>query len=131
MNQEQFVYWLNGFVELTGGAQPTGTQWKSIVEHLNLVFKKVTPPVDNSTKVATTGFVAQEIAKVVPDAVKEVKATPYEPRQPNSDDWWKEWIEKTQKPGINPPPSPWPQVYPNQPWVSPHQPWLPDQTLIC
>jgi hypothetical protein len=43
MTAEQFSYWLNGFVELNGDQQPTAAQWKSITEHLNTVFVKVTP----------------------------------------------------------------------------------------
>ena len=42
MSDEQFCYWLQGFVELTGGKEPTLDQWKVIKEHLQLVFKKVT-----------------------------------------------------------------------------------------
>ncbi|WP_250538792.1 MULTISPECIES: hypothetical protein [unclassified Caballeronia] len=45
MTPEQFSYWLQGFVELGNGAAPTPEQWKSIREHLDTVFKKVTPPV--------------------------------------------------------------------------------------
>lgn len=48
MNSESFAYWLQGFVELNGGQIPTEDQWRSIVEHLNLVFKKVTPPLFGS-----------------------------------------------------------------------------------
>jgi hypothetical protein len=44
MTPEQFCYWLQGFGEL-GGTPPTPDQWKSINEHLALVFHKVTPPV--------------------------------------------------------------------------------------
>lgn len=44
MNAEQFAYWLQGFVELNGHA-PTPEQWQSIKDHLQLVFKKVTPQV--------------------------------------------------------------------------------------
>jgi hypothetical protein len=43
MNPEQFAYWLNGFAELNGGERPTPEQWKSITEHLQTVFVKVTP----------------------------------------------------------------------------------------
>lgn len=43
MNAESFAYWLQGFIELNGSA-PTANQWQSIKEHLQLVFKKVTPP---------------------------------------------------------------------------------------
>lgn len=42
MTPEQFVYWLQGFVELHGD-EPTPTQWLQIKDHLSLVFNKVTP----------------------------------------------------------------------------------------
>lgn len=44
MTPENFVYWLNGFVELNGNP-PTPEQWQSIKEHLQLVMTKVTPPI--------------------------------------------------------------------------------------
>lgn len=44
MDALQFAYWLQGFTELHG-EPPTPEQWKSIKEHLALVFTKVTPPV--------------------------------------------------------------------------------------
>lgn len=43
MNERDFVYWLQGFVELTSLDSPTAEQWKMIKEHLQLVFLKVTP----------------------------------------------------------------------------------------
>jgi len=46
MNAQDFAYWLHGFVELTQGQTPNPAQWKAICEHLDLVFKKVTPKVD-------------------------------------------------------------------------------------
>lgn len=42
MTAEQFTYWLQGFVELNG-AMPNEVQWKSITDHLKVVFNKVTP----------------------------------------------------------------------------------------
>jgi hypothetical protein len=39
---EQFAYWLQGFAELNA-EPPTPEQWKSINEHLQTVFVKVTP----------------------------------------------------------------------------------------
>ena len=45
MTPDQFVYWMQGFVEL-GSEHPTAAQWKSICEHLATVFHKVTPPVE-------------------------------------------------------------------------------------
>ena len=44
MDALQFAYWLQGFAELNS-QQPTPEQWQSIREHLDTVFKKVTPPV--------------------------------------------------------------------------------------
>lgn len=43
MDALQFAYWLNGFAELSGDEPPTPAQWRSITEHLALVFTKVTP----------------------------------------------------------------------------------------
>ena len=42
MDAQQFTYWLQGFAELNE-APPTPEQWKSIRDHLALVFQKVTP----------------------------------------------------------------------------------------
>ncbi len=45
MTPQDFVYWLNGFVELGGDrVAPSEEQWKSICEHLKLTMNKVTPP---------------------------------------------------------------------------------------
>ena len=43
MNHNQFTYWLQGFVEMNGGKQPTKEQWQIIKDHLKLCFNKVTP----------------------------------------------------------------------------------------
>lgn len=42
MNPEQFAYWLQGWIELSGGKIPTEHEWNLIVEHLNAVFVKIT-----------------------------------------------------------------------------------------
>jgi hypothetical protein len=44
MTPENFCYWLQGKAELHPNA-PTKEQWQSILEHLDLVMTKVTPPV--------------------------------------------------------------------------------------
>jgi hypothetical protein len=54
MSERDFAYWLHGFVELTQGQTPNPAQWKAICEHLDLVFKKVTPPVGENAKGAET-----------------------------------------------------------------------------
>lgn len=45
MTPEQFCYWLQGFSEITATTNqaPTSEQWKIINDHLQTVFKKVTP----------------------------------------------------------------------------------------
>lgn len=47
MIPEQFCYWLQGYSELTNEV-PTKEQWENIQEHLNLVFTKVTKPINLS-----------------------------------------------------------------------------------
>lgn len=42
MNHDQFAYWLQGFVEMNGGKEPTKAQWKMIKDHLQLCFWKTT-----------------------------------------------------------------------------------------
>jgi len=41
MTQEQFIYWLQGYVEING-QQPNAEQWEMIKQHLRTVFTKVT-----------------------------------------------------------------------------------------
>lgn len=47
MTPEQFCYWLQGRAELVK-QPPNEEEWKSIVEHLGLVFTKVTSPAPGS-----------------------------------------------------------------------------------
>ena len=42
MNERDFCYWLQGFVELNGIETLSETQVQIIEEHLNLVFNKTT-----------------------------------------------------------------------------------------
>lgn len=43
MKPEQFVYWLQGYFELTGSNELSEQQVEIIKDHLALVFKKETP----------------------------------------------------------------------------------------
>lgn len=43
MTPENFVYWLQGFLELSYQTSLDETQTKTIRDHLNLVFEKKTP----------------------------------------------------------------------------------------
>lgn len=51
MNAEQFVYWLNGYLELSGAQEMSAAQLKCVREHLALVLHKVTPPTTAPTTV--------------------------------------------------------------------------------
>lgn len=94
MTPENFAYWLNGFVELTQGQTPCPAQWKAIKEHLDLVFKKVTPPVaetkikvDVDTKGAQKAV--EDLAKSYEEAIKRVKdANPYPSWYPSVQPYW-------------------------------------------
>lgn len=66
MTPEQFCYWMQGFVELSGGNPPTTDQWTSISEHLQQVFNKKTPPV--------------QLTRNIEDAIRQ--ATPFAPPDP-------------------------------------------------
>lgn len=63
MTPEQFAYWLHGFTELNGTTPPTAAQWKSICEHIDTVFKKVTPPVSEGEKLQEMLEIARERAQ--------------------------------------------------------------------
>ena len=43
MTQENFVYWLNGFLEISDAKKLNEKQVQIIKDHLALVFEKVTP----------------------------------------------------------------------------------------
>lgn len=43
MSPDSFCYWLNGFFEISDQKELTPQQVHIIKDHLNLVFKKVTP----------------------------------------------------------------------------------------
>lgn len=87
MTPENFAYWLQGFVELTQGQTPNPAQWKSIQEHLGTVFKKVTPPVGETTvKVSVDTKDAQksidDLKKAYDELVRQTKQASPMPT------WW-------------------------------------------
>jgi hypothetical protein len=86
MNAQDFCYWLNGFTELTQGQTPSPAQWKSIREHLDLVFSKVTPPVGEvGVKVDVDTKDAEKVVESLAEAVRkyreatETKPWPFAP----------------------------------------------------
>lgn len=50
MTPEQFCFWLHGFFELTGRDDLSEAQVKMVREHLDLVFTKVTPPLQKKAE---------------------------------------------------------------------------------
>lgn len=90
MNQQDFCYWLNGFIELNEGKMPTPAQWKSICEHLGLVFNKVTPPIkkDNDGLGGIKPNLAEIIEKAKKDILDKEKSSPWvNPFQPVWPNW--------------------------------------------
>lgn len=87
MTAEQFAYWLHGFTELTHGQTPDHAQWKAIREHLDLVFRKVTPSVGEvSVKIDVD---TKDAEKAVGDPAKQwgelARKTREATPRPN---WW-------------------------------------------
>jgi hypothetical protein len=70
LTPEQFVYWLQGYAEVSGATAPTSEQWQIIKDHLDQVFHKVTPiyihqpGVTTRTPVGDT--IAQDVGKSIP-----------------------------------------------------------------
>lgn len=73
MNFERFAYWLQGYVEVTGGEYPTPEQWEIVKDHLSLVFNKVTPVRDVQGRLPDqTREVVQPPAKALDKAAPKV-----------------------------------------------------------
>jgi hypothetical protein len=63
MTAEQFVYWLQGFIEINDPTNITSRETQIIKDHLALVFKKETPTrigtgygVPNKTEIVTNPY---------------------------------------------------------------------------
>ncbi len=63
MNAEQFVYWLNGYLELSGAQEMSAAQVKSVREHLALVLHKVAPLIENPKPTYFGGGVKCEVCQ--------------------------------------------------------------------
>jgi hypothetical protein len=56
MNNQEFIYWLNGFVDAVGEEGPTPKQWETIVSELDKVGEPVLFPVGPITRNSTTPY---------------------------------------------------------------------------
>lgn len=129
MTPEQFAFWLQGYVELTGGTPPTQEQWDSIVEHLGLLFNKVTKPVAKKEQAKEILIEKAAPTKATPaDEQKETKSPSviddYEKIFKKQLDEW-ERINRETQPGVpyQYPPFVPPSTYPTLPYTpSPNWP---------
>lgn len=83
MDASQFTMWLQGFAELSS-APPTPDQWQSIKEHLQLVFTKVTPPVNQAVATPPPQKTPEEHAAALRKMFDRVKQAPAVPSFPGS-----------------------------------------------
>lgn len=81
MSPENFTYWLQGFTEISQ-TPPNDKQWQIIQDHLQEVFRKVTP-------VRTVGDKTVEAKFSIPSAVPKSGENPMlYCHRPNADiDW--------------------------------------------
>ena len=49
MNNQQFIYWLNGFIDAVGEKGPTPKQWETIVSELGKVGETIVYPPSPNT----------------------------------------------------------------------------------
>lgn len=69
MTPENFCYWMKGFVELSEykseNVPPSIDQWRSILDHLELVFDKVTPEIPKKTP---PPYILQQMLQPIPSS---------------------------------------------------------------
>jgi hypothetical protein len=59
MNNQEFIYWLNGFVDAVGEKGPTPKQWETIVSELGKVGEPIVYPTHtpNTAPIQTLPFI--------------------------------------------------------------------------
>lgn len=71
MNAQEFCNWLQGSAELHPGWVPSPEQWKSIKEHLQTVFVKVTPPMTPHVHIVDQSRASPARPKTLDDYLRE------------------------------------------------------------
>ena len=85
MTPEQFVYWLQGFMEVANPTTLDETQTQQIKDHLNLVFDKQTP---DRNSVTYPGWNPQNPPSPMTGApIWQEPHTIVEPTNPIAPDW--------------------------------------------
>jgi hypothetical protein len=80
MTPEQFVFWLQGFMETANPKVVNETQTQIIKDHLALVFNKETP--DRREKVNRESTGNEELNKKLEQAIKDLKIKDFPPYNP-------------------------------------------------
>lgn len=150
MNARDFCFWMQGYVELTNGEQPSVAVWKLIIEHLELAVENEDYSADQFLGVVQmmSGFVSiagvarpnkvqwKRITTVVKDAFEKVTSELVKIELEidvieTGRDIKKEWeeIQKKLQP-LTPDPSPY-IPNPATPWVDPLPPLYDPNKIIC
>lgn len=108
MNERDFVYWLNGFIELSEvQTTPSADQWQMIKDHLALVMTKVTPNIPSGVLVKSG---KDHKIEPVPPNPNPFRIS-LRPAEDAKGQWLKDWLEQQQR-EINYPPlrTPYPRL---------------------
>ena len=69
MTPNDFVYWLQGYVELSGDV-PTEQQWEVIKDHLQLVMDKKTPVRSTNVEFRLSDLLKQDTKLPMSEQIK-------------------------------------------------------------
>lgn len=86
MTPEQFVYWLQGFVEISGKKELDAAQMQIVQDHLDLVLTKVTPerrPKENRMCEKKDTSLPAELEQLLKEAQEELQKPPSQRRRFN------------------------------------------------
>lgn len=90
MTPEQFVYWLQGFVEISGKKELDAAQMQIVQDHLDLVLTKVTPerrPKENRMCKKKDTSLSPELEQLLKEAQEELLKPPSQ----RKGKWYKRW----------------------------------------
>ena len=97
MNPEQFVFWFRGMTEGRDREAPSDSDWNMIMDHLDLVFHKVTPDRSGAKQPEPKQTIRETMDEMLRQANDELDATvewppivgPARPFNPT----WPKWVD--------------------------------------